>query len=103
MNAHASTYDTAPLPSSPQVSYEGPRWCFNGPHTTRPLPSSDQRRVDKSSVTLVAGPKLQEQIDALPDDVRDAQPLHCVLSLCATAGSGGGGGWAKAAGARRAA
>lgn len=51
------------------MSFHGPRWCFKGAHSTRRLPSSDRRCIDKASITLVAGPQLQQQIDALPAEV----------------------------------
>ncbi len=48
----------------------GAEWCFAGVHTTKELPASDQRRVFPNTVALSAGPRLQEQIDDLPADVR---------------------------------
>ena len=46
----------------------GPAYCYEGCHTTRKLPPSDLRRVDLTTHALVYGPKLQDEIDALPDD-----------------------------------
>eukprot|EP01052_Picozoa_sp_SAG31_P034716 SAG31_NODE_4095_length_3592_cov_2.576009_3_plen_639_part_00 len=49
---------------------EGAKWCFAGEHTTAPLLPTDERRVQLYTVSLVSGPNLQEEIDALPDDVQ---------------------------------
>jgi len=53
----------------PPDEYKGPRWCFEGAHTTLPLPPSDERRVRAAMTCLKAGPSLQDDIDALPDTV----------------------------------
>ena len=57
----------------------GARWCFAGEHTTAPLLPTDERRIHLHTVSLMSGPKLQEEIDALPDDVQ---------TLTITSGSG---------------
>jgi hypothetical protein len=49
---------------------EGAKWCFAGEHTTAPLPPSDERRIRWHTHALKSGPNLQEEIDALPDNVR---------------------------------
>merc|ERR1719189_479108 len=45
---------------------DGCLWCYEGVHTTLPIPDSDLRRVLKHAVVLTASPRLQDEIDALP-------------------------------------
>jgi hypothetical protein len=50
------------------TTIQGAQWCFQGPHSTVALPTSDRRRVYPNTVSLVAGPDLQSQLDAIPED-----------------------------------
>ena len=49
---------------------DGPEYCYDGAHTTQPLPSSDRRRVFPHSLALVAGPTLRAELAALPADLQ---------------------------------
>ena len=48
---------------------QGALWCFDGQHSSAPLPASDKRRIVPHTAALEAGPGLQAQLDSLPDDV----------------------------------
>lgn len=48
---------------------DGPKFCFDGAHSSAPLAADDERRVVPNTVHLTAGPNLQRDIDALPEDV----------------------------------
>lgn len=57
----------------------GPSWCYRGPHTVKPLPDWDQRRICNDVVTLSSSPDLQNKIDAL-----DGNENVRVLKICST-------------------
>ena len=47
----------------------GPKYCYEGHHTTKPIPVNDLRRVS-NDVVVITGDDMQSQIDALDDKVR---------------------------------
>jgi len=66
-------------PGAPKFCPPASQWCFEGGHTTAPLPSTDRRRVQKQTVALTSGPNLQTEIDALKADT---------VTLTITSGNG---------------
>ena len=48
------------------VCIDGPAYCFEGEHTTQPIPASDKRRVSPDLVSLEPSPDLQARLDELP-------------------------------------
>ena len=54
---------------------EATSFCFDGVHTTAPIPRQDERRVDPNACHLVAGPQLQAQIERLPETMPDVRTL----------------------------
>jgi hypothetical protein len=46
----------------------GPRYCYEGKHTTAPLAKGDARRVQPRSVYLMESSNLQRQIMDIPED-----------------------------------
>jgi len=66
----------------PQI--KGPKWCFSGNHTTLPLAATDKRRCFPNTVALQVGPRLQEEIEALPRDVKALTiPTEATTTRCA--------------------
>jgi hypothetical protein len=59
--------------SEPRI--EGAKWCYKGLHTFAPLPASDKRVISSTAVDLECGPKLQDEIDALPTAHADVKTL----------------------------
>lgn len=53
----------------------GPKFCYQGGHTTKPLPDSDKRRVYDGLLVLHAGPDLQRQIDEIPNTMPNVKML----------------------------
>lgn len=53
-------------------------WCYNGPHTTKPLRTGDDRRIQKDVLTIKASPTIQSEIDAIPTKMPDVRVLTIV-------------------------
>lgn len=58
--------------SNPEWTYEPTncRWCYEGPHTTNPIPPGDDRRIRNDIASIIATTDIQEKIDAIPSGVR---------------------------------
>ena len=60
--------DTAPITV-------GPKFCYQGPHTIKPLKDTDERRVFDDMLVLYPGPNLQKQIDDIPNTMPNVRLL----------------------------
>ena len=65
--------DTAPIA-------EGPKFCFCGPHTIKPLEAGDERRVQHDAMVIHVGSDLQKKIDAIPSTM----PYVRILTIQST-------------------
>ena len=53
----------------------GAKFCYSGPHTIKPLPESDQRRVSTDVLVINSGPDCQREIDNIPTTMPDVRVL----------------------------
>ena len=56
-------------------STTGAAFCFHGFHTTQPLDEDDLRRIRSDTTSLIDGPQLQQEIDALPESMPGSETL----------------------------
>jgi len=63
--AYTKSSSNFECPLSKMPITEGPKWCYEGHHTAKPLSEDDDRRVWKDVVVLTSGRDLQEQVAAL--------------------------------------
>ena len=54
----------------------GPKYCYVGSHTIKPLKSGDERRISDDILYLTAGPNLQAEIDAIPTTMPNVRVLN---------------------------
>eukprot|EP00985_Skeletonema_marinoi_P020420 scaffold12151_cov117-Skeletonema_marinoi.AAC.1 len=66
----SSEYNVAAAPIT-----GGPKFCYSGPHTIKPLPESDQRRISSDILVINSGPNCQSEIDTIPNIMPDVRVL----------------------------
>jgi len=66
----SSEYNVAAAPIT-----GGPKFCYSGPHTIKPLPESDQRRISSDILVINSGPNCQSEIDNIPNIMPDVRVL----------------------------
>jgi hypothetical protein len=53
----------------------GPKFCYSGIHTIKPLPDSDQRRISNDILVIDCGPNVQQEIDNIPKTMPNVRVL----------------------------
>ena len=71
------TYNVAAAPIT-----RGPKFCYTGLHTIKPLPESDQRRVSNDVLVIDCGPNMQREIDNIPKTMPDVKILTIRRTGC---------------------
>jgi hypothetical protein len=61
---------------------QGPKYCYVGPHTVKPLKSGDERRISVDILHLTAGPNIQREIDAIPSTMPNVRVLSIQSDGC---------------------
>jgi len=67
--------DTAPIT-------RGPKYCYSSPHTIKPLPESDERRIRDDALVLHTSPNLQQQINDIPTTIPNIKCLVIQSAGC---------------------
>ncbi|KAL7440620.1 hypothetical protein ACHAXM_007383 [Skeletonema potamos] len=53
----------------------GPKFCYSGVHTIKPLPVSDKRRISNDILVIDCGPNIQQEIDSIPKTMPNVRVL----------------------------
>ena len=67
--------DTAPIT-------RGARFCYEGPHTIKPIKKDDERRVCADVLVLAVGADLQQKINSIPSTMPDVRVLTIQSTGC---------------------
>jgi len=73
----STVFDIAAAPIT-----SGPKFCYSGFHTTKPLPESDQRRVSNDVMVIDCGPSIQQEIDNIPNTMPNVRVLTIRRTGC---------------------